>query len=63
MATWSKAELEIAMGTTQDCSRAHELGKFALPTSLCRNFRDANISKYSAHSTSCVIADFLRLHC
>ena len=34
MATWSKAELEIAMGMTQDCSRAHELGKSWLPTSF-----------------------------
>ena len=26
MATWSKAELAVAMGTSQDGSRAHELG-------------------------------------
>lgn len=26
MATWSKTELAIAMGTSQDGSRAHELG-------------------------------------
>lgn len=36
MATWSKAELEIAMGMTQDCSRAHELGKSWLPTPFNR---------------------------
>lgn len=27
MATWSKAELAIALGTPQDSSNAHELGK------------------------------------
>ena len=36
MATWSRAELETALGMTQDCSRAHELGKSKLSTSSNR---------------------------
>ena len=48
MATWSKAELEIAMGMTQDCSRAHELGNPVLPICLCRTCREVIISNGTA---------------
>ena len=48
MATWSKAELEIAMGMTQDCSRAHELGKSGLPTSFNETRSEVTISDRTA---------------
>ena len=48
MATWSKAELEIAMGMTQECSRAHALGQSGLPTSFSETRSKVTISDRSA---------------
>ena len=52
MATWSKAELEIAMGMTQDCSRAHELGEFLLRSSPAGLSEKLIVSNYSAFLTA-----------